>query len=428
MTTSGETQREKSAIALPHSLLFFIWLMPVLWCLTFLSQWHLRHHEDSFSLPHRGDDFVGYWHRIPLLHSRAFFEAPDNRVFGSGWGYPAPAVWIYQFFYSFDLHTSLLPYRGYIVMVFATLLATGYLASRFYRSLRTHSVSSAAAVALCFVATALTWPLPFALQRGNIEMLLWLPIVGAIWAFSQGRYAIAAVLIGLVASVKLYPIILLALFLSRRRWREIALGLCVVVFATVTSLWHIGPTLAFAWTHLGLGVNGFLQEHGAHVNLLTEGFNHSLFHLIKMATFAKPHLLEAILPSYMLVVGAIMVAFFLIRGRKLPALNQVTILVVSMLYLPATSYDYTLLSLLIPWSWLVVTTLESARNRRSLPGSQAAIVLYAVILGPEIFLTSHAYTYSGTLKSICLGALLILACTTNWDDSPNGSEPVIAIL
>ncbi len=40
---------------------------------------HSPFHEIS-SLPHRFDDFMIYWHRLPFLHTKSFYSAPDGEI------------------------------------------------------------------------------------------------------------------------------------------------------------------------------------------------------------------------------------------------------------------------------------------------------------------------------------------------------------
>ena len=391
----------------------------MLWFLSILNVFHQRvflRNEEIWVLPHRFDDFVCYWLRIRLLHTPAFFYAPDNKYFGSGWGYPAPPIWVYRFFYLFDPRHVERPYRGFAVMVALGLALTAYIAYRLTLALQRRGLRRSSAAGLMGVALVLSWPLFFVLQRGNIELLLWLPLVGAVFAFVRRRWMLAAILIGLTASFKLYPIILLALLLRERRFREIAAGVGVAIATTALSLWYIGPTAYFAWKHIGLGVSGFIQDHGARINWTTEGYNHSLFHLIKVNALHHQDQLAALIPRYMIAIGLVMTAVFFLRVIRMPTANQVMVLVISMIFLPATSYDYTLQVLFIPWAWLALIAVSDAIRERKRPGMLAAMVLFTLILGPELFLTTRGYIHSGTLKAVCLALLLIIAIAYRFDD------------
>lgn len=412
-------REQMSRIRLPLELATFAWGLPLLWLASILKVARERlngGHSEIWVLPHRFDDFVCYWLRIRLLHTAAFFDAPDNRYFGSGWGYPAPPIWIYRFFYLFDPAHVERPYRGFAVMVILGLALTIWCAYKLYQSLQQRGLRRLSALGLTAVALVLSWPLLFVLQRGNVELLLWLPLAAGVFAYARRKWMLAAVLIGLTASFKLYPIILLALLLRGRRYKEIITAIVVAVVVTVVSLWYIGPSLYVAWKRIGLGVSGFIQGHGAQINWTTEGYNHSLFHLVKVNALNHQDQLGQLIPRYMVGIGIMMTAIFFTRVIRLPPPNQVMVLVISMIYLPATSYDYTLQVLFVPWAWLALIAVSRARRGERVPGMLAAMILFALVLGPELFLTTGSYIRSGTLKSVCLAILLIIAIVYKFDD------------
>ena len=74
------------------------------------------------------------------------------------------------------------------------------------------------ATAILFPLTVLLASFPIAglLQRGNIELFLWIVTATGVWMFVRGRDDAAAVLWGLAAALKLYPVVLLALLLPRK--------------------------------------------------------------------------------------------------------------------------------------------------------------------------------------------------------------------
>ena len=410
---------------LPSSLAIFAWGLPLLWVLSILKIiWErlIVRDPNKWVLPHHFDDFVCYWLRLRMLHTMAFFDAPDNKLYGSGWGYPSPAVWIYRFFYLFDpLHVER-PYRGFAVMVVLGLGGAVWAAFRLGQAMEQRGLRRSSAFWLLGSALIFSWPLFFVLQRGNIELLLWLPLAAAIAALARRRWMMAAVLIGLTASFKLYPILLLGLFLRDRRYREMLVGLVLPVGVTLLSLWYIGPTLPIAAQHIGLGIGGFIQDHGARINWWTEGYNHSLFHLIKVNANGHASELGSMLPWYMGGIALVMTAVFFLRVLKLPMPNQVLVLVLSMIYFPPTSYDYTLQVMFLPWAWLGLIAISRARRREAVPGMSVVMMLFTLLLGPELFLTTRRYLHSGSLKAVCLGALLVAALVFPFGD-PDAKEP-----
>jgi uncharacterized membrane protein len=94
-----------------------------------------------------------------------------------------------------------------------------------------------------------SFPIAGLLQRGNIELFVWVFAGVGTWLFVRGREDAAAALWGLAAAVKLYPIVLLGLLLPRGKWRAFAVGVGTFVGVTVASLRGWGRR--WAWRGMG---------------------------------------------------------------------------------------------------------------------------------------------------------------------------------
>jgi hypothetical protein len=81
---------------------------------------------------------------------------------------------------------------------------------------------------------------------GNIELYIWIFTAAGVWAFLQDRNKTAAMLWGLAAATKLYPIILLVLLVAKLRLRAVVLGLATFVMASVLSMAYLGPSMSVA--------------------------------------------------------------------------------------------------------------------------------------------------------------------------------------
>jgi uncharacterized membrane protein len=90
-----------------------------------------------------------------------------------------------------------------------------------------------------------SFPIEGLIQRGNIELFVWTFTAAGIWAFLRDHDDTAAVLWGLAAATKLYPVILLALLLAKVRLRAFV-GLATFVLASILSMAHLGPNMGVA--------------------------------------------------------------------------------------------------------------------------------------------------------------------------------------
>lgn len=86
---------------------------------------------------------------------------------------------------------------------------------------------------LCAMAV-LSYPVFFALSCGNLSLLVAALIALFLLAFRQGKFCVAAILLGVAAAFKLYPALLGLLFLCDKRWKEALL--CAATFFGLTLL------------------------------------------------------------------------------------------------------------------------------------------------------------------------------------------------
>ena len=249
----------------------------------------------------------------------------------------------------------------------------------------------------------------FEYMQGNIEWVLWMVLNVAVWAFCQRHFKAAAVLIGLAASMKFYPVFYVGLFVPLHRYREIALTIVTAVISTVVSLWLVCPDLSYSWRQTLIGLSNFKGESVVSIERSVVGFDHSLFAPLKLV-FTSLFGLEgprALLGLYLAVLGLLGLVIFFTRVRHLPVTNQVLCLSIAAIVFPPLSLDYTLLHL---YAGLVLLSLVATQKARQDPGKAikglgAAFLLFAFVLSPQSELIWHAHRYAGQLRSFALLAL-----------------------
>src|ERR1019366_4919009 len=135
--------------------------------------------------------------------------------------------------------------------------------------------------------------------QGNIELVLWIFAAVGVWAFMREHDDAAAVLWGLAAAMKLFPLILLILLLPRRRYRAFALGVGTFFASTLLSLWWLGPTMGVAWRGSLQNVFGYQGLRMAEWSLKELVANHSLIEPAKLiAMIGQFPLAKVTLPYY----------------------------------------------------------------------------------------------------------------------------------
>jgi hypothetical protein len=316
--------------------------------------------------------------------------------------YPAPLVHIIRFF--LRLHPIRISFISSILLV-----ATG-LTAGFVQILRREGLTTTQSVAFAGTTAFLSYPLMFLIQRWNIEFVVWLVGTLAVWCFFTGRTTLSAVLIGIAASLKLYPFIFLGLFLPRRKYRDFGLGIVTFFIVTLVSLYAIGPTIAQAARWDSEQIAAFSKYFVG--SLWGLGYDHSFFALVKFVTLPwHPNYFIWARP-YSVTMAAISVALYFGRMWRLPLPNQILALSVLSVTLAPVSFDYTLLNLYPAFAMLAVLAIQAERRGSAVPDMTAYMVLFALILTPESYVIYHAVRYGAELRSVCLIVMLVLALKT----------------
>jgi hypothetical protein len=389
---------------LPQAMVVFLWLCAALTLLSLgdatvqslhyglAKGAHLIFPPDPFY------DLGDYRDRFLLRHSQQFFTSH-----GYPWFYPAPAIFVLYPFYLLDeLHVPHLYVAAYVTVAMALVLIAGVL---FHRRLRKAGATAHATTWFVVIAMASSWSVYIALQRGNIEILLWPLLAAGIWLAERGRWMRAAILIGAVASVKIYPLLFLGLFLRTKRWKEIGVGLTVFAAVTLLALYFLEPNLADSFRRTMAGVNRWTTDYA--VRMAPNGYDHSLFGQIKRVV--APSQVASALRIYLVVAGVVTSAWFLLRIAWLPLVNQALFLACAAVLLPPASFDYTLGLVNIPLAWLSVLAVQAEHKGSKTKGTMAAFILLAFVTAPETFAVVNGEFLASILKAVCLFGLLVVA-------------------
>ncbi len=343
-------------------------------------------------------DFYSFHDKFLQWRTPAFFEHSQFGYFM----YPAPLVHVFRFL--LGLHHA----QTHFLCIL--LLTSVGLALAFVWILRGQGLRLALCILFAGATALLSYPLLLLLQRWNIEFLVWLVGSIGVWSFLTGRTNIAAVFIGVAASLKLYPFIFLGLFLPRRRYGGFLLGLATFAAVTLVSLYFIGPTIAAAARWDAEQIAAFSKYYVGDVWAL--GYDHSFFGLFKAATLHWHPNYYAWARPFSIAVALLSVALYFLRIWSLPLPNQVLALSILSVTLAPLSFDYTLLNLYPAFAMLAVLAIQAQRRTAQVPSLSATMVLFALIFTPQSYIILDGVRYGAQLRAICLIALLVLALTT----------------
>jgi uncharacterized membrane protein len=344
-------------------------------------------------------DILVYKGRFTLYHSAKFFT---SRAY-SAFAYPAGAAPIYQTFYKTPD-----PVATYLIVA-AAITCAAVVTAFFFLKRR------GATALLLPIILALSFPLIFLIQRANIELILWLLVGMGLIAYRRGLAVLAAILFGLAAAVKLYPILLLGLFLTRRRdVPALVVGVVTFVGSMAAAIAFTGPTFSLAANGFFTGVNRFQDHYVDVVSKVEIAFDHCLFSPLKAYAYVHHTSPAAWKPAYFFV-AAILTTLLFLRVRKLPFLNRVVFLTSAMVCLPPVSFTYTLVHLYVPTFFLLGALLT---QRRPPATAVMALILLFFLALPIVGLAAiDAGLATGPIQAFALLALLILCALVPWPEA-----------
>ena len=254
------------------------------------------------------------------------------------------------------------------------------------------------------IFTLCSYPLWFTLDRGNVEMLLFIVCGLFIWAYQEGRLKTAGLLLALAINMKLYPAVFLVLFAADKKYKELfyTLTLTVLFFA-------VGYYLTGAGEHLQKNLELFAFYHQQRPFGLQ--FSHSLMNLMRVPVFIS---LDGGLPQtwgpftyfsaqvafgYMLFMFALfsLICLYVVFINK-AFWKAVLLLTLAEIGFPFVSSDYTLIHLVLP-------ALLFLNARGKTPAQNTLCVLLALLFIP-INWWAHTYYMSHYAMILNAGSVL----------------------
>jgi hypothetical protein len=259
------------------------------------------------------------------------------------------------------------------------------------------------------IFVALSYPVLFALQLGNLEMLMFVLLAAFAYLHYERKSRWSWVPLALAIAGKYYVAVLLVLYVRERRWKELAYtvtgAMAVTVLSAIVLAAHSGFTVPQVLGNTRTTLDGF----GAYAtNMEAVQHGHSLWGLFRLLNMYSNYVVTGPNLSfcYLLLCLAIF-AWVSVRviTTDLAPWKCFTALLVAGLCLPIQSHDYTLVHILLPLALIGAYGADSRHGRR------AAILLGLLLIPADyrvlIFdVTSSAIVY----PLVCIA--LIVTCVT----------------
>jgi hypothetical protein len=378
-----------------------------------------RYNWDPLSDPLFGD-LMEYPGTYRWLHTAAFFfnvtGRPVQYPLYSPVAYPPFAAMVLA-----GLYSAASPVLRYLEVT-AVWLAAALWGVR--RALMRVGIGAATATLFPLTMVAISFPIVRLVHEGNVELALWVLTAAGVWAYvkdSRGGDDAAAVMWGLAAAMKLYPAVLLVLFLPRGRWRAFALGVAAFAGATALALWWLGPTMGVAWRGSLINVFGYQGVRASEWSLRELAANHSTFTLVKLAAMMTGVPLAWLtLPYYACGAAAMGWAFF---GKlwRMPMANQLLAVTAFMVMFPPVSYFHTLVHMYAPLLMLLFFAIRAEQAGVVVRGLKLTVMLFVPLFAAwTLFLFPRIYVFDGLVQAALLVA--IFGCAMRYPFAVDGAE------
>jgi len=396
---------------LPAELRAFWAASLAVFALTFVVGWMKwraglsRYNWDPLSDPLFGD-LMEYPGTYKLLHTAAFFF----NVAGKPWPYPMYSPVAYPPFAAAvmaPMYAFRVPELLYLAVSGAWIAAlVGWVARGLVRA----GTGVATAVAMPLSLALISFPILRMVHQGNVEIVLWMFTAVGVLMFLRGHNDAAAVLWGLAAAMKMFPMVLLVLLLPRGKWRAFAVGAGTFFGATLWALWWLGPSVRVAWAGTMQNVFGYEGARTAEWTLRELVANHSLIEVAKLgAMIVRYPMGKLTLPYFAFGAVAFGAAFF---GKlwKMPVANQVLGVSTFMVMFPPISYYHALVHMVAPLLLLGWIAVRAQRAGVRVKGLLGTMLLFVPLFAPFTVLTFRgALMFCGLLQALVLAVLFLRA-------------------
>ena len=259
-----------------------------------------------------------------------------------------------------------------------------------------------------FVLSFCCYPVLFALHTANFEMMCFLLIAYAVLFNIKKRYFIAGVLIGLSASIKIYPALFLFATISRKNYKELITGFAIsFLVAFVAGFATGGIVINNFYSWLDNVVKGFK----AYNDMMVMSFNgvyfgHSLMNALRIFLGPSYDISNILKPYYIFLFSTLMIGILTtIYSNRI----YIKLLIISccICLLPLTSQDYKLLYFIIPLLFIIL-------SKTHLFIEILFLILISILFVPKNYITfgSEYVTINTILNAVVMSFILIM-CIRN---------------
>jgi hypothetical protein len=246
-----------------------------------------------------------------------------------------------------------------------------------------------------FILTFLSYPILFTVDRGNLEILVFLFLLLFVNYYQKGDDVKSVIFLSLAIAMKLYPGVFVVLFYADKKYKNIIytgiLVLALSVLSAAVMEGGIQASLQGLQNNLGLFKEAYMRSvMGLH-------FNTSLYGAITI--LGNKFTFLSIVIKYYTVIALIafaLISLFIVLKEK-EFWKRVSLLVFMMLLLPQVTFDYKMIHLYIALMLFLNSHKQSQHD-----------MLYAILFGLILIPKDYLIIQPDISIAVFLNPLLML--------------------
>ena len=246
-----------------------------------------------------------------------------------------------------------------------------------------------------FILTFLSYPILFTVDRGNLEILVFLFLLLFVNYYQKGDNVKSVIFLSLAIAMKLYPGVFVVLFCADKKYKNIIytgiLVLALSVFSAAVLEGGIQASIQGLQHNLGLFKETYLQS------IMWLHFNTSLYGAIFILG-EKFTFLTIVIKYYIVLalIAFVLTSLFIICKEK-EFWRRVSLLVFMMLLLPQLTHDYKMIHLYIAMMLFLNSHKQSQYD-----------MLYAILFGLLLIPKDYLMIQSDISIAVFLNPLFML--------------------
>ena len=354
---------------------------------------------------------LGFYFKLPELYNS--FLYPARLAFCDFFGsfpyiknlapYSSVTLWTVYFplavFFLYPFSLIKFKTLAYLIYLLPFLL---YLIKKNAKNFYCENLTQAQNFQNIFILTFASYPVLYCLDKGNIDMYLFILLGIWAYAFKDRKYGVSAFILGVMNAVKPFTLYFLLFYLIKKRYKEFFFSIILTIILIFGGFMLLHDSFSTQFLNF-LKCIAHYKEQYALSNIVCFGFCSSVFMPLKavmlhfsttlqdMASFVKYYDLSCHFIT--------LITLFFVWKEKI-FWKQITLLICNFLLLPYCTYDYKLIFLFIP-VWFFMN--EKGSSKKS---DLTYLLLFSLLLIPKNIMVVFPLIKNGPVNWLSFSAIV----------------------